>query len=199
MDILKAEQFILDKLKRDLPSNLFYHGYHHTLDVYHATKRLAELEQVRGSDLALLKTAALYHDSGFTTRYKNHEEAGCDIARDTLPAFGYNEKQIERICGMIMATKLPQTPTNHLEQILADADLDYLGRPDFYPIAQTLYEEFLAYGIIKDEQEWNRLQLRFFENHTYFTNTAQHLRDAQKKARLEEIRKIVAGYETETA
>ena len=55
------------------------------------------------------------------------------------------------------------------------------------------------YGIVKDEQDWNRLQLRFFEGHSYFTKTAQQLRDAQKKARLEEIRQIVAGYETETA
>jgi uncharacterized protein len=199
MDISKAEQFILAKLKKELPQNLSYHGYHHTLDVYHAAKRLAELEQVRGSDLILLKTAALYHDSGFTNRYKNHEEAGCDIARETLPEFGYNEKQIDRICGMILATKLPQKPTNHLEQLLADADLDYLGRSDFYPIAHTLFEEFKAYGIVKDEQDWNRLQLRFFEGHTYFTKTAQQLRDVHKKARREEIRKIVAGYEAETA
>jgi uncharacterized protein len=199
MDISNVEQFILDKLKRELPADLSYHGYHHTLDVYHAAKRLAEFEQVRGADLILLKTAALYHDAGFTVRYQNHEEAGCDIARDTLPAFGYNERQIERICGMILATKLSQNPRNHLEQLIADADLDYLGRPDFYPIAQTLFEEFKAYGIVKDEQDWNRLQLRFLEGHTYFSKTAQQLRDPQKKARLEEIRRIVAGYETETA
>jgi uncharacterized protein len=201
MDISKVEHFILEKLKQELPANLTYHGYHHTLDVYHAAKRLAELEHVRGSDLILLKTAALYHDVGFTVRYRSHEEAGCQIARDTLPEFGFNTKQIERICGMIMATKIPQTPTNHLEQILADADLDYLGRPDYYPIAQTLFKEFKAYAIVKDEQEWNTLQISFFESHAYFTKTAQHLRGGQKKERLEEIYRVVAGYgyEAETA
>ena len=34
-----------------------------------------------------------------------------------LPEYGYSTGQIDRICGMIMATQIPQTPHNKLEEI----------------------------------------------------------------------------------
>ena len=34
-----------------------------------------------------------------------------------------------------MATKIPQKPQNHYEEVLSDADLDYLGRDDFLRLA----------------------------------------------------------------
>ena len=58
-----------------------------------------------------------------------------------LPEFGYSETEIDTICGMILATKFPQQPHNRLEEIMCDADLDYLGRPDFFSIGNTLFEE----------------------------------------------------------
>ena len=93
-------------------------------------------------------------------------------------------EEIEKICGMIMATRIPQSPKTHLEQILADADLDYLGRDDFYTIGDKMYKE-LGLG---HRDEWNEMQLKFLERHTYFTQTALALRDAKKKKHLDQIR-----------
>ena len=58
----------------------------------------------------------------------------------------------EQICGMIMATKIPQSPKNYLEQILCDADLDYLGRDDFYDIGGTLFKELKTYNVLDTEE-----------------------------------------------
>lgn len=58
-------------------------------------------------------------------KHAGHEFEGCLIARTALPGFGYTGEDI-MICGMIMATKIPQSPTNILEEIICDADLDYL-------------------------------------------------------------------------
>src|SRR5438477_3878064 len=127
MDYERAKAFVFAKLTADLLPDLTYHGIHHTKDVLTAVIMLAKAEQMSPSDTLLIKTAALYHDIGFTKQYKNHEEAGCEIARKSLPMFGYDPVQTEKICAMIMATKIPQTPQNILEQILCDADLDYLG------------------------------------------------------------------------
>ena len=63
------------------------------------------------------------------------------MAREILPAYGLTRDQIDTICGMIMATRIPQSPSNQLERILCDADLDYLGRDDFYEIGGRLFEE----------------------------------------------------------
>ena len=197
MDYEKAKAFVFAKLTTELLPNLSYHGIHHTQDVLTASIMLAKAEQISHADTLLLKTAALYHDVGFTVKYRNHEEAGCEIARNSLGHFGYNPVQIEEICDMIMATKIPQSPKNQLSYILCDADLDYLGRKDFYPIANTLYQEFLASGYVKNELEWDRLQVKFFESHHYFTDTANTLRLPEKNVRLAELKKIIEKYEAD--
>ena len=87
-----------------------------------------------------------------------------------------------------MATRVPQQPHNHLEQILCDADLDYLGREDFLEIGSKLFLELQVYGIINDEKEWDRLQVRFLEQHHYFTQTAISTRKEKKDFYLAEIK-----------
>jgi HD superfamily phosphodiesterase len=188
MQFNNAKKFILAKLKKDLPKYLSYHSVEHIKDVYDSAKVIAKEEGVKGEDKKLLLTAALFHDSGFLNQQKDHEKLSCDIARQYLPQFGYNNEQIEKICGMIMATKIPQDPHNLLEQILCDADLDYLGREDFFRIGNKLFSELSIYGILNTEEEWNNLQIRFLEKHHYFTNTAIKMRKAKKDAYLEEIK-----------
>lgn len=194
MNYRAAKKYILEKLRRELPTVLTYHCLDHTLDVFEITSELCAAENISRYETKLLKTAALYHDSGFTVTYKDHEEKGCEIVRKNLPRFGYSPEEIERICGMIMATKIPQSPKNKLEEIICDADLDYLGRNDFHPIGSTLFEEFKAHGVIQNEEGWNRLQVGFLESHHYFTPTNINRRNPQKQAYLNELKNIVSNY-----
>jgi predicted metal-dependent HD superfamily phosphohydrolase len=180
MQFQKAKAYINGRLRKELPKHLTYHSVAHVKDVYHAAERLAKAEGVKGDDLKLLLTAVMYHDCGFMVSSKDHEKIGCDIARQSLPEFDYAPEQIERICGMIMATRIPQTPHNLLEEIIADADLDYLGRDDFWTIGNKLFEELQMYGIIQTEDQWNALQVKFLDQHHYFTKTAIATRKAQK-------------------
>lgn len=184
MQFEKVKKFILDKLKKDLPKNLTYHSLGHIKDVYTAAENLAKHEKIVGEDLTLLLTAVLFHDSGFLIQQKEHERVGCELASLYLPDFGYNDEQIDRINGMIMATRIPQTPHNKLEKIICDADLDYLGRDDFFKIGNYLFDELCMYGIISTENDWNRLQVRFLEGHRYFTKSAKLLRKAKKDEHL---------------
>ena len=194
MKFKAAEKFILSKLQNELSSDLHYHGIHHTMDVLGAVRIIASEENITGENLLLLETAALYHDAGFTETYQEHEAAGCKIARENLPKFGYSETQIEQICGMIMATKIPQAPQNHLEEILCDADLLYLGQDDFFRIGNTLFIEFKELGVLSTEEEWNRLQVRFMESHQYFTKTANAISASRKKEHLNMVKDIVGRY-----
>ncbi len=180
MEFTKVKSFILRKLKKELPKNLTYHSAEHIKDVYRSAKILAKLEGVKGEDLILLLTAVLFHDSGFLWQQYEHERVSCEIVTEYLPGFGYSREQIERICGMIMATKIPQTPHNKLEEIICDADLDYLGRDDFFKIGNGLYEELCMYGMLDSEEDWNKLQVRFLEKHDYFTASAKKLRKQKK-------------------
>lgn len=196
MDYLRAETYVLDQLHRRLAPTLFYHGPHHTLDVVEQAGSLARAEGITDAEeLALLRTAAFYHDAGFLTTYQGHEAAGCALARRVLPGFGYSEAQIELICQLIMATQMPQNPgDSHLAQILCDADLDYLGRPaDFWPISQTLFEELTSRGLMPDETAWLELQVRFLGSHRYWTPTATARRETAKQARLDEAQVRLAA------
>jgi adenylate cyclase len=195
MEYNDAKKFILGKLEKELNSNLFYHGMRHTLDVLNMTEELCLAEKINSYETLLLKTAALFHDAGFTVNNENHEVLGCDLAHEYLPRFGYTNEEIERICGMVMATKIPQSPANHLEEIICDADLDYLGRDDFYSIGQSLFEELQAYNVINDMETWNRIQVSFLTAHGFFTDTNKTRRAPVKAEYLQELKEIVAGYE----
>lgn len=184
----KAEKFILELLSKQLPEGLFYHGLHHTIDVCNSAEKIAFMEGIEGEDVFLIKTAALFHDAGFTKEYAKNEPIGIQLSKEILPQFGYSDKQIEAIEGMILATQVPQNPKNHLEQILCDADLDYLGREDFYPISETLKKELYAFGKLSDDKTWDELQIKFLEAHQYFTATSKQLRQPHKLMRIQEIK-----------
>jgi predicted metal-dependent HD superfamily phosphohydrolase len=180
----------LDKL----PATLTYHTKGHVLDVLEQAGQIARLEGITNEkELELLQLAILYHDIGFLYLYKGHEEASCEIARDELKTFGISTADIESICGLIMATRIPQTPKNKLEEIICDADLDYLGRDDFFPIAHSLFLEMKFYGYLEREEEWNRIQVSFLEQHHYFTITNQQRRAPKKQVHLNMIKMIVSS------
>jgi HD superfamily phosphodiesterase len=190
----EVEEHIVGKLKRELPHNLYYHGLHHTLDVLRCAEMIGKEEGISDADMELLKVAVLYHDAGFTQVYKNHEEVGCDMVRQDLPGFAFSKEEIEKICGMIMATKIPQNPKTHLEEIIADADLEYLGTDRFESIGKTLYEEIKIYLNVETERQWNIIQVNFLKSHHYFTDFCKKNREPQKQAHLGKLVEMVEGY-----
>lgn len=191
------QEIILDKLEKELPSYLFYHNYKHTIDVVNQAELIGYGEGVDDEAILLLKTAALFHDAGHTINYKNHEYYGCQIAKEMLPKYKYTDAQIEKMCEVIMATKLPPKPTTLLERIICDSDLDYLGRSDFIPVSNTLYEELRAQNFMNDLNEWNKAQVKFLSGHQYFTETANRLREVNKEKQIERIKSIIIWHDEE--
>ena len=186
------EETVLNMLEEKLPKNLYYHNLKHTIDVTTQVEIIGRHEGISDEEMLMLKTAALFHDTGFTRTYKDHEEAGVEIAREYLPKYDYTPEQIDLICSLIMKTKLPPKPETLLEQIICDADLDYLGRADFIPVSGNLYRELRERGAIEDDiDKWNLMQIKFIEGHQYFTNSAKQMRDVNKNNQLEAIRRLV--------
>ncbi|MFZ1805720.1 MAG: tetratricopeptide repeat protein [Cyclobacteriaceae bacterium] len=187
VDFESAEKFIVDKLKAEMPANLSYHNIDHINDVVESAIRIAQSENLTDEDIRLLRIAALYHDAGFISTYKGHEAQGCQLVKDTLPTFGFSTQQLDTICSMIMTTKIPQSPKTQLDKILCDADLDYLGRDDFYEIGNRLYNEMKDQGLIETEREWNLTQKVFLENHRYHTDFGKNQREDKKQKHLTEV------------
>ncbi len=185
------QEVILDKLEHELPHFLFYHNVKHTVDVVTEAELIGWAEGCSDAEILLLKTAALFHDAGHTVSYDDHEHQGTLLVREMLPRYGYTDEQIETVCRLIMSTRLPPAPADLLEQIMCDSDLDYLGRSDFIPVSNTLYEELKAQDKITSLNDWNKLQVKFISGHQYFTATARRLREVNKKLQIERISRLI--------
>jgi class 3 adenylate cyclase len=185
------QELILDRLENELPRYLYYHNVKHTVDVVTEVELIGWAEGLDDEGILLLKTAALFHDAGHTISYDEHEFHGTELARNLLPGYGYSEEQVEKICNIIMATKLPPHPKDIYQEIICDADLDYLGRSDMIPVSNTLYKELSEQDKIGTLSDWNKLQLKFISAHTYFTKTARSLREVNKQKQIERIKKLI--------
>lgn len=183
----EAEIFILSLLGEKLSPLLLYHNREHTLDVLQAAMKIAEAERISAAETELLRTAVLFHDAGFIYIYKNHEEKSCEMAQEYLPGFHFLPEQITMICEMIMATKVPQDPKTRLGQIIADADLDYLGREDVFSISQKLFDERRLCGLLPDTEKWLLFQIDFLRQHRYFTSYSREFREPNKKLYLQAL------------
>jgi uncharacterized protein len=193
LNLRDARRYALDRLARELPGALCYHTSAHTHnEVVPAAARLAELAGVRGVSLLLLTTAAYYHDVGYIVRRTGHEEAGVELAAAALPAFGYRPAHIRRVAALIRATKVPQRPRSLPAQILADADLDVLGRDDFLERNCALRQELENYGERFSDVAWYARQLAFLQDHRYWTAPARALRDDAKQRNRERLAALLA-------
>lgn len=192
MDFDGAKDYILHRLKAELNPALYYHNIEHSLDVHQAVCRLNGLEGINGNEKLILETAALFHDAGMVIQYHNHEVSSVLIARKALPAFGYPDCAINKIERLIMVTKLPQKPTGLYEKILCDADLDYLGRDDYFINAFKLRVEWQVNNIKSTTlKEWFEIQTQFLSKHAYFTSSAIEMRNDQKQRNLKEISQLL--------
>ncbi len=189
----KAERHIMKVLKEGLSDKLYYHSIEHTKDVVKAVEHYALMEDVTDEGLFLLKSAATYHDAGFVENYEKNEPIGARMAEEILPKYGYSEKHIARIKELIFVTQIPHRPSNLLEEIICDADLDYLGRDDFFEISDKLRQELKEHGKIESDRQWDEIQVSFLTNHRYFTKTAIAIRQKKKMQNLQAVKDRLAA------
>ncbi len=183
----EMQDFVLSLFKEKLNQNYYFHNEQHTLYVLDKAVEIAHYEKCTEADIELLKVAALWHDAGYINIYFGHEEESCELSKIYLPDFGYNQKEISIVCGMIMATKTPQSPQNLLEEIVADADLEYLGTSSAENKAMLLYKELKYLNPILTEKQWNETQINFIKTHHYFTNYCKTFAEPAKEAYLSKL------------
>lgn len=188
MQFDKAYSFLIQKLESELPKYLAYHNVTHTQDVLENVQHLAASENIPDRETMLLKTAALFHDSGMLETYKGHEEISCKMAEKWLPEFEYSKEEIAQICSLIMATKMPQSPKNKLQEIICDADLYYLGTDKYLTKSNKLYKELHAGGIVKDRSQWRNMEIEFLQSQSYFTESATNQLNLKLKQNEEELK-----------
>jgi len=181
--------YILHRLENELDPKLVYHSLKHTLNVEKAVIKYGELEGLNERDLILTRTAALFHDAGFIVQYDNNEHLGVNLFKSIAKSYGYSEEDVAKVERIILVTIAHNKPKDLCEQIICDADLDYLGRSDYHKIANRLFVERQNFGITFSEKEWLSIQINYLENiHHYYTASARQIRSEGKAQHLAELK-----------
>jgi len=192
MDFLGAKNYIVERLRKELSPNLHFHSLDHSLDVLRSACHLNCMEELNETDSLLIETAAIYHDAGMIITYLDHEAVSAQLAREILPEYDYSPQEIEIIESLIMVTTMPQSANTRLEKVICDADLDALGREDFFITSFQLQLEWKLYGIMNSTLvDWIRFEIDFMENHHFFTSSAIRLRENQKQKNLQALRDLL--------
>jgi len=196
MNFGAAYQVIIERLRYQPDMNLIYHDFGHTMDVYQFAGLLAETEGLTEQERRLVETAALLHDAGMPGHYNDHEIWSARLAGDMLAPFGYTSEEIDLIRELILQTSLPQEPKTLMSRILCDADLNYLGRNDFFINSFKLKLEWqLTSSRYFSLYSWMQLQTLFMHQHRFFTEGAIRLRAEGKEHNINLVNQIIAKIE----
>jgi len=195
-----VDHYIRSLFRDELPEGIKYHDGNHTLHptkgVVASANRIAMSENISERDRELLITAAYFHDTGYIREYEKNEPIAARMAGRILKLIGYKPNEVVKVQNMILATDLERKPKTHAEKILCDADLDHLGREDFFKFDGKLRDGWRSKGIdVSDEAKWYRGTLEFIKKHQYYTESQKKLREKGKQKNIKGLLKKLENIE----
>jgi predicted metal-dependent HD superfamily phosphohydrolase len=172
--IEQAENFVSKLLKDKLSNSYTYHNFNHTFDVVAAVTTLADSENISSSDKEILLIAAWFHDTGYIKGCSNHEDCSIVIASDFLLENGKSTDYIEKVAGLIKATKKEYIPQTLSEKIIKDADYYHILNDDYIFNCEGLRNEWENIeGKSFTDKDWAVENLNFLANiHRFYTDYA---------------------------
>ncbi len=186
-----ARDYVLAQYQQHPRPNLVYHNLVHTQQVVQAAGQIAAHYRLQDDELAAVYVAAWFHDAGYLLGEGSaHEENGAKEALQFLQQQQAPENVQSMVQGAILATKMPQSPHNLVEQIVCDADLSHLGSKEFPDRNKLLRHEMeLTYQTDIPAIKWLNTNITFLTDHHYWTDYAQTLFKQQKEENLEKLKK----------
>lgn len=187
----RSKDYVESFLEKNLSNEIFYHDLEHTREVVKAANEIGKESGLTDDQLETVLIAAWFHDTGYFKGKRDHERESRIIAEEFLRNQGIDEKKIAEVGGCIIATKIPQRPTNLMEEVLCDADLYHLSTSEFFRKSELLRKEFSLTGSneIKDK-EWLKTNIKFLKKHNFFTDYAREKLYPQKKKNLKKLKSI---------
>ena len=171
------EEKVFNDILGTLPEFIHFHGPENARKVCNQSFLICRSEGIEQEGRLLVRTAALMLFTGLSQEYNNFENRSAVICREILPDFSYSEDQIDQICNLILATKIPFSPNNRLEKILIDARMDFIGRPDYTHQIKLLFKELKETGSKINGQQFKKQQQELLFDFEFYTVAAQRLRE----------------------
>ena len=185
----EVEEHVLAYFDTHHDPKLVYHNLDHTKDVVKSTIQIANHYQLNEKDFFIVATSAWFHDTGYFEDANNHEQKSADLAVEFLKKNEVKADIRDQVMQVILSTKMPQRPTNQLENIVCDGDLFNLGTEDFRKKGKLIHKEVkLLYNVNINKREWRQKDIEFLENHQYHTDYCNLLLNDQKQKNLEKLK-----------
>lgn len=186
--LISVENYIQEFFDTKISKEYVYHDFQHTFDVVEAALAMGKVYELSDRELELLQLAAWFHDTGYNKGKEGHEKRSAQIAREFLKDEDYSEEELDQIAACIMATKVPTSPKNLMEEILCDADLSHLGNRTYWDRCGRVRQELLVtQQIVMSEIEWVDFELNFVTKHQYHTPVARQMFDKRKQKHIKEL------------
>jgi len=181
-----ARHYVTEIFTHKVRPDFVFHSLDHTEAVAEACSQMADYYQLNDEDRFVLMLSAWFHDTGYSSgKAEGHEEISVQIAAEFLQQHHVADTVQQRITSCIRATHMPQSPISQVEKILCDADLLHLSTEDFKAMNQLLKQErenLIGQKISK--KEWRKGNVRFLQEHKYFTEYGQQYLEPKKQDNL---------------
>ena len=177
-------------LEKKMPSHMCYHDAQHTKDVVWASYEIAKALNLSEEQIETILLGAWLHDTGYHNGKSDlHEDESINIARTFLAKENVDPERIEAVVGVIEATRIPQKPTNIMEEVICDADLYHLASDKYFEKSEQLKKEIVkTKGLALDDAEWFAMNVAFFEQHDYFTSYGKEVLQPKKALNLKKVK-----------
>ena len=198
----KVKEFIGKTFREKGSSESYYHNLTHTAEVAKVAAEIADASGIDEEEKEAVLIAAWFHDIGHIDICEGHEDVGIEMATKFLKENIYPAEWIDKVVSLINATRMPRNPKNILEQIICDADLHHLGTNNYDLKAELFRNEIEALqGCKIPEVEWLRNNLKFLEQHKFFTDYAKNKFQTQKNINYikaeKKLKKVIQQMEEE--
>jgi uncharacterized protein len=183
-----ASKFSRNLLSTKLSQNMHFHDLLHTQYVVNAVTEIGFRCKITDREMAIVQTAAWFHDTGYCYEYMGHEDNSIRIVSIFLMQENADATFTDEVLGCINATKMPQSPQNLLQQILCDADMFHLADDDYQSYAEQLRNEWeLILNQRYTDEQWRQTNLEMLVGHKYFTAFGRTFLQEYKLANIDEL------------
>lgn len=188
----KSSEYVEKYLRENINEQLYYHNFKHLQDVTTAAVDIGQAMNLSKDQLETVIVAAWFHDTGYCKGWENHEITSKNLAAEFLRSQGVNEKKIEEVSGCIIATKMPQRPTNIMERVLCDADLNHIATEEFFAKSEMLRKEISARTDSNIKKlKWFKESLKFLTGSNYFTPYAKEKFGPVKEENVRKLKSLI--------
>ncbi len=192
-ELIRKSRSYAEQVIENLPQSFTYHNLEHTSGVAAAAEEIGRNSGLAENDLETVLIAAWLHDIGYEKGCDRHEEASIQTAVKLLKDWNAPTSKIEQVKGLIGATRMPQNPLTISEKVLCDADMYHLGEENILECGEQIRHEFEIFQNLKFETdaEWIQYNIKFFEEHHYFTPYGQTVLEERKRKNIKKLKKML--------